>query len=679
MNLRRQLLLVSLLLLALPWAGCQYVREMESALQAGQVQALQATSRAVATVVADQPELLYPNAARLGDVYSPSQLYASLASRPPVVDGYADGWGEVAHARFGAADYQARVHNATLYLLFRVRDDTVVYQDPRELTRATGDRLILSGANGSYVITTAAPGAVQGRIARGSRPMGFEPRIRGYWQDSLEGYSIELRLPLAMLGGHLGFALIDVGDDNVRPPARSSNLAEANGETLPWLIVPSDELSRQLTGFTAAGMRLDVIDRQGWVAASAQAQETMPAADTGTPWLLRALYRAVLRNGEQAALPEAASVGRSATPEVATTLAQGAARASWYRPASSQQRKLLLVTEPIVKDGMQIGAILARQSSEPYLSLTDQAFSRLLYWSLLAMLLSAVGLLGYASLLSWRIRRLSRASIDIIHPDGSLANDFPVSQVADEIGELSRQYADLMSRLREYTDYLRSLSRKLSHELRTPIAVIQSSLDNLSSSAVGTTDNGDTDTYIARARDGLSRLSAILTAMSEASRLEESVHANTPQRCDISDLLNALVAAYQDLYPRHRLQVHGTDSTIEIDAVPDLIAQMLDKLVDNAVSFAPEGGSVDIGLEAAANAVELTVINDGPLLPEAMQQQLFDSMVSLRERSERMHLGLGLHIVKLIVDFHKGSVRAVNREDGSGVVFAVRLPLQLKA
>ena len=73
--------------------------------------------------------------------------------------------------------------------------------------------------------------------------------------------------------------------------------------------------------------------------------------------------------------------------------------------------------------------------------------------------------------------------------------------------------------------------------------------------------------------------------------------------------------------------------------------------------------------------------NDGPPLPAQMQGQLFDSLVSVREPESaagngqhRAHLGLGLHIVRLIVEFHRGHVRAYNREDGPGVVFEVRFP-----
>jgi signal transduction histidine kinase len=330
----------------------------------------------------------------------------------------------------------------------------------------------------------------------------------------------------------------------------------------------------------------------------------------------------------------------------------------------------LSAAAPVFCDGSICGAIVASQSSERYLSLTDRAFSRLLYYSLLALLLSALGLLGYASWLSWRIRRLSRASAEVIRPDGSFSDSFPVSRTRDEIGELSRQYAELLRRLREYTEYLRTLSRKLSHELRTPIAVIQSSLDNLEAGQVA-----DSGLYVQRAREGLTRLGNILTAMSEATRLEESVHSNQPEDYDLVPLCRDLLGAYREVYSEQNLHFECDTPRLDAHGVPDLVAQMLDKLMDNAASFTPAGGDITLSLAAGENGqAEIGLRNQGPLLPEAMQQQLFDSMVSVREKSDRVHLGLGLHIVRLIVDFHGGSVRAENLPDGSGVVFRVLLP-----
>ncbi len=670
MTLRRQLLLVSLLLIALPWAGCQYVREMEGALQSGQAQALLATTRAVATVVGENAALLYPAPERRG-AGEPltGQLYAELATAPVIVDGYADGWTGPAHQRFGPVQYRAQVRGPLLYLLFIVSDDNVVYHDPRNVRRASGDRLVLrTGRGQDYVIATAAPGAVQARIEREAAVMGFEPRIRGYWQDSLEGFTVELELPLAMLEHRLGFYLVRNSDTASIGTGDSVGTVLPGSRNLPpWLVYPSAELADALAPFAYAGIELTAVDRQHWAMARASSNPAdMPRSET--PWLLKALYRAVLNGAPPQSLPVDTPVGQVTLAELDTALAGGVA-AAWYASPAGGGRKLLASAAPVVQDGEVIGAVVARQGSEPYLSLTDRAFSRLLYYSLLALLLSALGLLGYASWLSWRIRRLSRASARVIQPDGSLDNSFPVSRSRDEIGELSRQYADLLARLRDYTDYLRSLSRKLSHELRTPIAVIQSSLDNLDAGAE------QNDVYVQRAREGLSRLSNILTAMSEATRLEESVHANTPEAYDLAQLCTDLFGAYQGLYSGHELSLEADTTALPAYGVPDLVAQMLDKLIDNAASFTPPGGAITLALRQDGDWAELAVSNEGPLLPAAMQQQLFDSMVSVRERSERVHLGLGLHIVRLIVDFHGGSARAENLPDQSGVVFRIRLPL----
>jgi K+-sensing histidine kinase KdpD len=115
---------------------------------------------------------------------------------------------------------------------------------------------------------------------------------------------------------------------------------------------------------------------------------------------------------------------------------------------------------------------------------------------------------------------------------------------------------------------------------------------------------------------------------------------------------------------------------------------MLDKLVDNAASFCPEKGNIEITLSNHKNTLQLSVANDGPLLPDKMQGQLFDNMVSLRDEKSRnssnnsnktnktnktnnSHLGLGLHIVNLIVKFHNAQITADNRNANNGVIFSI--------
>ena len=105
------------------------------------------------------------------------------------------------------------------------------------------------------------------------------------------------------------------------------------------------------------------------------------------------------------------------------------------------------------------------------------------------------------------------------------------------------------------------------------------------------------------------------------------------------------------------------------------MAQLLDKLVDNAVSFSAPGSRIDIELDDAGADVVLSVANRGPTLPATMREHLFDSLVSIRDsRDGRPHLGLGLHIVALIAKFHGGRVAADDLPDASGAVFRVRFP-----
>ena len=675
MSLRRQLLLVSLLLIALPWAGCQYVREMESALQSGQEQALLATTQAVATVLGDRPRLLYPDLDRWqNDASITNQLYATIAEAPVIVDGYADGWEGAVHGRFGDVSYRAMTRGPRLYLLFEVEDDNVVYHDPRNVKRASGDRLVIRGGRGiDYVIATAAPGAVQARVERKHGDMLYENRIHGFWQDSLEGFTVELEIPLALLDDRLGFYRVkDSGVASTGVASSVGNISPRDRGDTPWLVYSPLSLQSWLSPFAGSDVQLQIVDVHGWEVGRVES-ESNTAGGSDAPWLLQAVYRAILNGASPQPQPEGKRLGQVALPEFDSALA-GTAAAARYEDRERSGQKVLSAAAPITSDGNISGVVVASQSSERYLSLTDRAFSRLLYYSLLALLISALGLLGYASLLSWRIRRLSRASAGVIRPDGSLNDEFPVSSTRDEIGELSRQYAELLRRLKEYTEYLRTLSRKLSHELRTPIAVIQSSLDNLEA---GDADNGEL--YVQRAREGLSRLGNILTAMSEATRLEESVHNNVPEDYELTALCEELMAAYRGIYDEQNLHFDPGPEPIAAHGVPDLVAQMLDKLVDNAASFTPEGGDITLALTGLPDGdVEISVRNEGPLLPEEMQHQLFDSMVSVRDKSDRVHLGLGLHIVRLIVDFHGGSARAENLPDHSGVVFRIRLPLGIK-
>lgn len=147
-----------------------------------------------------------------------------------------------------------------------------------------------------------------------------------------------------------------------------------------------------------------------------------------------------------------------------------------------------------------------------------------------------------------------------------------------------------------------------------------------------------------------------------------------PEAFDLHAVLLSTLNAYRDVYAEREFAFDCELSSAPSSGSPELLIQMLDKLVDNAVDFSAVGDTIRVGLSAHGNETLLSVMNPGPALPEKMRSQLFDSLVSVRGADNTRHLGLGLYIAKLIAEGHGGSITARNVADG--VVFEVRLAIQ---
>jgi two-component system sensor histidine kinase ChvG len=304
--------------------------------------------------------------------------------------------------------------------------------------------------------------------------------------------------------------------------------------------------------------------------------------------------------------------------------------------------------------------------------LRSQALERLLAATLAAFALVAAVLLWFATRISNRIRRLADEAEAAIDARGRITRLTTASEANDEIGDLSRSFTTVLERLARYNAYLEALAGRLSHELRTPVAVVRSSLENLH--AARTPE--ETRTYLARAEDGLERLSTILARMTEASRLEQGLSSATRERFDAAAVVRGCIEGYKLAYAPRGFEFGVPAEPVYLSGAPDLLAQMLDKLVENAVDFAAKGTPVRIYL---GNDGVLRVENQGPSLPAGIRDSLFESMVSLRgERGgSAPHLGLGLYIARLIAEFHGGSLRAENLPGGGGVAFEATLKLAL--
>lgn len=687
MTLKRQLLLVSLLALMLPWAGCEFIRETESALRANQQQTLASIARAFADSMAQYAEE-FPDVGS-NDYLIGDQLYGHRLETAPLIDGYFDDWTIEKRALRdlpgpdGPIRFAIGLNQQFAYLYVSVSDRNVIYANANTLIPGDGsqyaDRIRLISANPPYLeealsFATEAPGSVVTYIqnAYGFAP---EPTIRAYWQDVLSeqngpdgqngpgGYQLEARIPLNQLGTHLGLVVNNTATGN-NPGVRSASFsARAPGA----FVSTSQALSRIAENLLVPpGMRMIVTDSSGWRIATVETSRSSPQPGSSPTFnWLRFAYGAVVEPGTTAAFAEPDPSGREQQPYITSAL-DGRRDDEWFRSDDSG-RAVVAVAEPVMSGNRPIGAIVLQQGTDEILSLTNQSLARLMNVTVIAMLVAVASLLGYATWLSRRIRHLSIAAEVALESD-QLRNTLPSSNAADEIGDLSRSFSNVLTQLGDYNEYLRTLASKLSHELRTPLTIVTSSLENLEHEKLNEASAG----YTARAKGGADRLRRILTAMSEASRVEELMKNAEPERFDLRAVIESTVNAYGDAYTARRFDFISTATDSGVEGSPELINQMLDKLVDNAVSFSSDGDQIDISLTAEGDDLRLDVSNPGPPLPERMRSQLFDSLVSMREKKDDRHLGLGLYIAKLITAGHSGRIDAENTEDG--VKFSVWLP-----
>ena len=303
--------------------------------------------------------------------------------------------------------------------------------------------------------------------------------------------------------------------------------------------------------------------------------------------------------------------------------------------------------------------------------MTNRALGRFSLIALLLVVVLAAGLWLFASRLSHRVQKLSTAVSRAMDNSGHVS-ELPLTGSGDELGELARNTETLLRAVAEYTSYLQKLAGRLSHELKTPIAITRSSLENLASQDL----DPSSQQYLARAREGLDRQTAIVSAMSEAQRLEGAVRTADWETIDLNEMLKHCVDAYRTINPSRTIHLGLSAEKCELHCAPDLIAQAMDKLIDNAISLSAENCEISISLRRESGDCLICVANSGTRLPDVLHGQLFDSLVSLREnKGSGRHLGLGLHIVRLVAEAHGGTVSACNLPDGDGVEFTIRLPV----
>lgn len=432
------------------------------------------------------------------------------------------------------------------------------------------------------------------------------------------------------------------------------------------------EVEAILRGLERSTARIWVVDRK--LEVIARVGSLLPAVAASEPdWLVRLWRR--FGGGLGAAREDIAAQLADATPPSAQGVQSAffGATTSWVRPVGNSGVSVVAAAHPVWAADRVQGAVVVEESTQAIASVRDRAFARLVLLTFTGFAIAAVVVLGFATRLSWRIRRLRDEAENAVDARGHITDLSAASKAGDEVGDLSRSFSRLLGRLAQHHGYLETMASRLSHELRTPVAVVRSSLENLQLDALPP----GAQTYLDRANAGLLRLTRILARMSEATRMEQALATTEVERFDLRAVVAECVGGYRLAHPLRRFEERLPPYPVWVRGAPDLAAQMLDKLVDNAVDFARGERPVVISLAFFEGGAELAVSNHGPLLPAALEGKLFESMVSGRasEGGEEPHLGLGLYVAQLIAGFHGGTLHAENLSDGRGVRVLARLPV----
>ncbi|MCR6670615.1 sensor histidine kinase [Devosia ginsengisoli] len=359
-------------------------------------------------------------------------------------------------------------------------------------------------------------------------------------------------------------------------------------------------------------------------------------------------------------------------PEVASALA--GAPADFVR-VDGQNQLVVSVAVPVQRLRATVGAILLSTAPGDIDSVVAQERWSILRIALIAAAVQIALSLALAGTIAGPMRRLSAAA-ERVQTAGNARAEIPdFSDRPDEIGHLSGALRRMTDALYNRIEAIERFAADVAHELKNPLTSLRSAVETLPLAKRAE----DRERLNAIIQHDVKRLDRLITDISSASRLDAELARESSERVDVEKLAEAMVSIQEDV-------AQGRGVTVEMDkrtgrgaaivnGHESRLAQVFANLIDNAVSFSPEGGVVRVALTTDPENITVTVSDEGRGITGDVGK-IFQRFYTDRPDTESFgdHSGLGLSISKQIVDAHKGTIRAGNREDRSGAVFTIVLP-----
>jgi heavy metal sensor kinase len=256
----------------------------------------------------------------------------------------------------------------------------------------------------------------------------------------------------------------------------------------------------------------------------------------------------------------------------------------------------------------------------------------------------------------------------------NLSERLPEAKTGDELEALSIALNRMIARIEHSFRHVNRFSADASHELRTPLTVLRGELEAIAQRPDLPLDVRET---IGSTLEETERLSKIVESLLAIARLDAGEALMTRERFDLSELVTDTADQMRLLAEDKQIVLKCTASgSVEVEGDQGRVKQVVVNLVDNAIKYTPEGGTVKIGVGVVSGIAVLEVADSGVGIPSEATGHVFERFYRVdKARSRQMGgAGLGLSIVKSICSAHEGRV-SVESTEGKGSRFTVELPL----
>jgi two-component system sensor histidine kinase CpxA len=236
----------------------------------------------------------------------------------------------------------------------------------------------------------------------------------------------------------------------------------------------------------------------------------------------------------------------------------------------------------------------------------------------------------------------------------------------DEIGDLSRAFDGMAERIETLLTAERRLLQDVSHELRSPLARLRFAVEL----AHGDTDRDEALAHIQR---DVERLAKLVDELLQLTRAEGDPSSQELEVIALHELLGSLVADCA-IEAKHCALISRVDRPVYLRGERELLRRAVENVLRNAIRYAPDGSTVEVGLSVCASHAAVTVRDYGPGIPEESLEDVFKPFFRVDDDRDRASggVGLGLSIAHRAIVLHQGKVQA--RNAAPGLVVTIELP-----